>query len=68
MAFLKDYMILCSLRQGIGLDIEYNDDIQHTLIEGDKEYDVAFAGIIIKVPFLSIYIGDFFDRELVSYK
>lgn len=56
-------MILFNLRQGIGLDIEYNEDIQHTITEGDKEYDVAFAGILIKIPFLSIYIGDFFEKE-----
>lgn len=63
MAFLKDYMILFNLRQGIGLDIEYNEDIQHTITEGDKEYDVQFVGILIKIPFLSIYIGDFFEKE-----
>jgi hypothetical protein len=56
-------MILFNLRQGIGLDIEYNEDIQHTISDGDNDWDVAFAGIIIKVPFLSIYIGDFFDKE-----
>lgn len=56
-------MILLNLRQGIGLDIEYNEDIQHTISEGDKEYDVEFAGFIIKIPFLSIYIGDFFEKK-----
>lgn len=56
-------MILFNLRQGIGLDIEYNEDIQHTITEGDKEYDVQFVGILIKIPFLSIYIGDFFEKE-----
>jgi hypothetical protein len=56
-------MILFNLRQGIGLDIEYNEDIQHTISDGEKDYNVAFAGIIIKIPFLSIYIGDFFDIE-----
>ncbi len=56
-------MILFNLRQGIGFDIEYNDDIQHTLSDGEKDWDVEFAGIIIKLPFFSIYIGDFFEKE-----
>ena len=58
-------MIVIKLRQGIGLDIEYNEDICH-IIEGEKEGEdefVAFAGVIIKLPFISIYIGDFFDLE-----
>lgn len=54
-------MILFNLRQGIGLDIEYNEDIQHTLSDGDKDWSVAFEGIIIKLPFISIYIGTFWE-------
>ena len=56
-------MILFNLRQGIGLDIEYNDDIQHTISDGKEDWSVAFEGIIIKIPFISIYIGHFFDLE-----
>jgi hypothetical protein len=55
-------MILIRLRQGIGLDIEYNEDIQHTLVEDGKEVDLEYVGIIIKLPFISIYIGDFYEK------
>lgn len=56
-------MILFNLRQGIGLDIEYNEDIQHTLSDGENDIDVEFIGIILKIPFISIYIGTFYERE-----
>jgi hypothetical protein len=56
-------MILFKLRQGIGFDIEYNEDICHILSNGEREDVVAFAGALIKLPFLTIYIGDFYDLE-----
>ena len=56
-------MILFNLRQGIGLDIEYNEDIQHTLSDGETDIDCEFMGVIIKIPFVSIYIGDFYEKE-----
>lgn len=58
-------MITLNPRLGIGLDIEYNEDICHIVAFGDsdKEEVLAFMGIIIKLPFVSIYIGDFFDLE-----
>ena len=58
-------MITINTRLGIGLDVEYNEDICHIVQFGDddKEEVVAFMGIIIKLPFVSIYIGDFFDLE-----
>jgi len=56
-------MIMFKLRQGIGLDIEYNEDICHIVTNGDEEQVVAFCGALIKLPFLTIYIGDFFDLE-----
>jgi len=58
-------MITINPRLGIGLDIEYNDDVCH-IVEfdnSDKEEVVGFMGIIIKLPFLSIYIGDFFELD-----
>lgn len=56
-------MILIRLRQGIGFDIEYNDDICHRVDnpEAGKEEVWAFAGIMILLPFIKIYIGDFFE-------
>jgi len=50
-------------RQGIGLDIEYNEDICHIVTNGEDEKGVAFCGVLLKLPFLTIYIGDFFDLE-----
>jgi hypothetical protein len=53
-------MIVVELRQGIGLDIEYNENICHIIDDGsdvDKLY--AYQGVLIKLPFISIYIGEF---------
>lgn len=47
-------------RLGIGFDIEHNDTIIH--IVGDEEEErflAAYEGLIIKIPFLSIYYGEF---------
>ena len=53
-------MLVMKLRQGIGLDIEYSDDIIHIVGYNEEEqYLAAFLGIIIKLPFLSVYIGEF---------
>ena len=52
-------MIIIELRQGFGLDIEFNNDICH--IASTDEIDdglFAFIGIIILLPFIKIYIGD----------
>lgn len=55
-------MLLVRFRQGIGLDIEYNEDICHILTdENDKEFLAAYIGIIIKIPFFTIYLGDFYE-------
>lgn len=55
-------MILIRLRQGIGLDIEYNDDICHRLANEDgSETLVMFMGILLKIPFFTIYIGEFLE-------
>lgn len=56
-------MIMFKIRQGIGFDIEYNEDICHIITNGEEENVVAFAGVLIKIPFITIYIGDFFDLE-----
>lgn len=52
-------MLLIELRQGIGLDIEFNQDICH-IADTDEVKDglFAFVGIIILLPFVKIYIGD----------
>lgn len=52
-------MILIELRQGIGLDIEFNQDICHIASTDEIEDGLfAFIGIIILLPFIKIYIGD----------
>lgn len=57
-------MITFNPRLGIGFDIEHNEDICHIVeFDNDKEEVVAFMGIIIKIPFVSIYIGDFFELD-----
>jgi hypothetical protein len=53
-------MLVINLRQGFGFDIEYNEDICHIIDEGDGiETLHAYNGIILLLPFLKIYIGDF---------
>lgn len=61
-------MILLRLRHGIGLDIEYNEDICHILTDGKEEEVVAFVGVIIKAPFLTLYLGEFYDLEDIPAK
>ena len=53
-------MIVVDFRQGIGLDIEYNDTICHIIDEGGPNDKLcSYSGILIKLPFLSIYSGEF---------
>lgn len=53
-------MIVIKARQGIGLDIEYNEDICH-IVDVGEENDVmyAFSGAIIMLPFVKMYMGHF---------
>lgn len=52
-------MIIIELRQGFGLDIEFNQDICHIASTDEIENGLfAFIGIIILLPFIKIYIGD----------
>lgn len=57
-------MITFKPRLGIGLDIEHNEDIIHMVGTNEEEmFPAAYVGLIIKIPFLSCYIGDFYDME-----
>jgi hypothetical protein len=51
-------IFMACFRQGIGFDIEYNEDICHVFEtpKGDKMY--SFAGVIIMLPFFKLYIGE----------
>lgn len=52
-------MVLIELRQGIGFDIEFNDDICHIADTDEiKSGLFSFIGIILLLPFVKIYIGD----------
>lgn len=53
-------MIVINLRQGIGFDIEYNEDICHVVeTEDEKTKLLAYTGIIIILPFIKVYVGTF---------
>ena len=53
-------MMVINLRQGFGFDIEYNEDICHIVDTGEKHDTLhAYHGIILLLPFLKIYIGEF---------
>ena len=53
-------MLIVKLRQGFGFDIEYNEDICH-IVDTGEEHDTLhiYHGIILLLPFLKIYIGEF---------
>ncbi len=53
-------MLVINLRQGFGFDIEYNEDICHIVDTGDKHDTLhSYSGIILLLPFLKIYFGEF---------
>lgn len=52
-------MVIIELRQGIGLDIEFNQDICHIADTDEINNGLfAFIGIILLLPFIKIYIGE----------
>ena len=53
-------MLIINFRQGIGFDIEYNEDICH-IVDTGEQYDKlhTYDGIILLLPFLKIYFGSF---------
>jgi hypothetical protein len=53
-------MLVINFRQGIGFDIEYNEDICHIVDTGEIHDTLhAYSGIIILLPFIKIYLGQF---------
>ena len=55
-------------RLGIGFDIEHNEEIcyrAHVVEENGKQRDalLCYIGIIIKLPFVTVYIGEFHDES-----
>lgn len=60
--------ILIRFRLGIGFDIEHNEEICYRADAIDQkgrqeEVLLCFMGVIVKVPFLTIHIGEFADRR-----
>lgn len=59
--------IIVRFRQGVGLDIEFNEDICHLVDMGGEDLVLfAYTGILINLPFIKIYIGDFVPFEEVE--
>lgn len=53
-------MILIGLRQGIGFDIEFNDEICYMAeTEDDRDVLITFEGAILLLPFIKIHFGNF---------
>tara|TARA_R110000850_G_scaffold234739_2_gene359679 strand:- start:94 stop:288 length:195 start_codon:yes stop_codon:yes gene_type:complete len=61
-------MIIMNMRLGIGFDIEHNDTICHVVGDDEGRFIAAYEGLIIKLPFFSIYIGEFseLDEEVLE--
>ena len=55
-------------RLGIGFDIEHNDTICHVVGDDEGRFIASYEGLIIKLPFFSIYIGEFseLDEEVLE--
>ena len=53
-------MVIFRMRQGLGIDIEYSEDICHIVVDDEgQETVLAFNGGIVKLPFCQIYFGEF---------
>ena len=50
-------------RLGIGFDIEHNDNICHVVGDEEGRFVAAYEGLIIKIPFFSVYIGEFSELD-----
>jgi len=56
--------VVLNFRNGFGFDIEHNEDIIHVISvegkDGEEEKTLGgFVGIIVRLPLLAIYIGEF---------
>jgi hypothetical protein len=57
-------MIRFEWRNGFGFDVESNDTICYNVLAEDGEQAlVQFDGIIIKLPFCRLEIGNFYQLE-----
>jgi len=56
-------MIAINNRLGIGFDIEHNEDICHVVGDDEGRFVASFEGLIIRIPFFSVYIGEFSELD-----
>jgi len=56
-------MIAINNRLGIGFDIEHNEDVCHVVGDDEGRFIAAFEGLIIRIPFFSVYIGEFSELD-----
>ena len=56
-------MIAINYRLGMGFDIEHNEDICHVVGADEGRFVAAFEGLILKIPFFSVYIGEFTELD-----
>ena len=59
-------MIIIRPRQGIGFDIEYSEDVIHRVHSDQGDELLAYNGGMLRLPFLVIYWGDFFDLDEID--
>jgi len=66
----ESIMLIIHPRLGIGLDIEHNETICHVVGDDDGRFVAAFNGLIVKIPFFSIYFGEFdeLDKAVLAAK
>lgn len=57
-------------RFGFGIDIEHNEDICYRAgknSEADKNTVLlCYVGLLIKIPFFTIYLGEFYERDKLN--
>lgn len=62
--------ILIRPRFGFGVDVEHNEDICYragkTSNTDENTVLLCYVGLIIKIPFFTIYLGDFFERDKLN--
>lgn len=56
-------------RNGFGFDIEHTEDICHVIGVEDKDGNevetvAAFTGIIVRLPLMSIYLGEWAELDI----
>ena len=56
-------MIAINYRLGMGFDIEHNEDICHVVGDDEGRFVASFEGLILKIPFFSVYIGEFTELD-----